>query len=134
MIPHTIFEKSSGRITALFATDIEGDLALNTPDGCDAIEGHHQGDTHYIDCSDPDMPAPTARPAIRSFAAGKAPLTLDLDHIPPGSVLTVENEDGDAIEITTFNGPLTLTDPGIYSVRIAAAFPAIDLAQELEVI
>ena len=52
-----------------------------------------------------------------------APAVIDLSVLPEGTVLRITNAPGDILEITDLTEPLTLTEPGTYSLRLTPPFP-----------
>lgn len=74
------------------------------------------------------------RPDLPGLAIPEtAPAVIDLSVLPEGTVLRITNEPGDILEITDLGAPLTLTEPGLYTLRLTPPFPwaARSLALEL---
>jgi len=64
------------------------------------------------------------RPALPELAiAATAPTVIDLSGLPQRTVLRATNAPGDILEITDLTEPLTLTEPGPYTLRLTPPFP-----------
>lgn len=69
------------------------------------------------------------RPEITPFAG--SPLVFS--NLPNGAIIRVENEVGDFVEATKEDEAITLSDAGVYKIRVSPPFPYKELEQELVV-
>lgn len=77
---------------------------------------------HYV--ADVDTaPVLAIRPALVPFLDGLAPHTLDMAGLPAGTLVRATNNIGTTVETSDPIDPITLTNHGVYSVRIEPPFP-----------
>lgn len=74
------------------------------------------------------------RPAMTLLGGGSLPLTVPLDHLPPGTTVTLCNEAGDELVLTDLSEPVTLPDAGTYIAKATAPFPWLPLNTTIEVV
>ncbi len=126
------FDPTTGQIGKFRSVPIR-DWVANVPEGQSAIPASRPVDP-FGQMVDPSTLRVVPRPALPDFSTPMtAPARLDLDGLPPGSVVTVSNEAGEFIEITDLRDAVTGMDAGRYRVRIEPPFPFRILNQVIEV-
>lgn len=117
-----IYEVSTGRIIANRSTSNPAQIEERyITAGLDWLPGHSED--HYVFGG-----ALVARPTVPLPSA-----TYDLTSLPAGTVVTVENEARETLEITDLTETLTLTDPGSYLFRVEPPFPYMPIKAVVEV-
>lgn len=118
----TCFDSTGFITNGIWAPDTDF-VELNYPPDGGYIEGAFARETHYIDLTDPDNPAPTERPAS---PVSRTDLTLH--DVPVGSTLVINGDSYAAKGTVDLEFPL----PGVYSLRVEC-FPYLDWSDEVTV-
>jgi len=127
------FDIGDGRIKCIFNNLTQSEVELNTQDGEGAFiyeqEAEHNWNSYYIlDGKLAERPIVTV-----SNSAGASPFQLDLSGFAAGSIATITNEDGEALQIDDMDAELMLTDAGFYEVAIDQPFPYYELNYKVTV-
>ena len=127
MLFHT-YDASTGEITGSYSLSQAkaSDIDLNTKSGeaWVVVAQHGRSDTHYIDLTDPQNPVVADRPVWNPFpATGAAPLVVDITDAPSGTSILLTNEAGEELTVDQSQGPINLTDTGVYRVQINPPWP-----------
>ncbi|PKP85814.1 MAG: hypothetical protein CVT80_00255 [Alphaproteobacteria bacterium HGW-Alphaproteobacteria-2] len=126
VIVHSIAE---GRPLRLLRLRDAAEAALNTGPGEAWIEGTADLARDMVQ-GGLVVPRPDVPPLP---AGGPAPFAVPLDGLPSGSAVRVQNEEGEALEITDMTEPLTLIDAGVYLVEVSPPWPWLPVAADVEV-
>ncbi|WP_375263734.1 hypothetical protein [Palleronia sp.] len=113
-----IFNATTGFLTGTLRVTPE-EIEMNVEPGEVWFEGIYDPEKHWYDGT-----GPAARPArVELPEAGVAPFDLILDGLSPGAAIAIANEAGDELVLTAAEGPLTLTDAGVYTIKVDEVFP-----------
>ena len=132
MITAGLFDATTGECIGRLAAPTWEILAVNAAENRIVMQIDPATDMSAIRLDLTTLEAVDLLPVSVSLLTPTAPAAVDLSGLPDGVVVTVANEMGDRLTLTTPEA-LTLIDPGVYRLTASTPFTHVDLDAELEV-